>query len=96
MVVEYNNGDSKKSSLPVDMVILSPAIEPREDASKLAKILDIPLDEYGFFKEEDQDGFSVVTSKPGVFIIGGAQGPKNIQDSVSQAYAAVGKILSEQ
>jgi len=94
MVVKYSNGNGKKSSLPVDMVILSPAIEPNDDASKLAKILNISLDEYGFFKEENQDVSSVITSNPGVFIAGCVQGPKNIQDSVSQASAAVGKILS--
>ena len=94
MAVKYSNGNGKKSSLPVDMVILSPAIEPNDDASKLAKILNISLDEYGFFKEEKQDVSSVITSNPGVFIAGCVQGPKNIQDSVSQASAAVGKILS--
>jgi len=93
MAITYN-GSGKKNSLPVDMVILAPAIEPREDASKLAKALDISLDEYGFLKEENRDVSSVVTSKPGVFIAGCVQGAKNIQDSVSQADAAVGKILS--
>ena len=93
MAITYN-GSGKKNSLQVDMVILAPAIEPREDTSKLAKALDISLDEYGFLKEENRDVSSVVTSKPGVFIAGCAQGAKNIQDSVSQACAAVGKILS--
>jgi len=91
--ISYNNGN-KKDSFQADMVILASAIEPRDDASKLAKILGISLDEYGFFKEENPDVSSVVTSKPGVFIAGCVQGPKNIQDSVSQASAAVGKVLS--
>jgi len=94
IAVKYNNGNGKKNSLQVDMVILAPAIEPREDTSKLAKALDISLDEYGFLKEESPDVSSVITSKPGVFIAGCVQGAKNIQDSVSQACAAVGKILS--
>ena len=91
--IMYNNGN-KKDSLQADMVILASAIESKDDASDLAKILGISLDEYGFFKEEHSDVSSVTTSKPGVFIVGCAQGPKNIQDSVSQASAAVGKILS--
>jgi len=94
IAVKYSNGNGKKSNLPVDMVILAPAIEPRDDASKLAKILGISIDEYGFFKEENPDVSSVVTSKPGVFIAGCSQGAKNIQDSVSQASASVGKALS--
>ncbi len=92
--VKYNDERGKKNIIPVDMVILSPAIEPRDDASELGKILGISFDEFGFFKEENMNVSSVVTSKPGVFIVGCSQGPKNIQDSVSQASAAVGKILS--
>jgi len=94
IAVKYNNGNGKKSNLPIDMVILAPAIEPRDDASKLAKILGISIDEYGFLEEENRDGSSVVISKPGVFVAGCVQGAKNIQDSVSQACAAVGKVLS--
>ena len=87
-------GNGKKSNMAVDMVILAPAIESRDDSKELAKILDIKVDESGFFKEENQYVSSVVTSKPGIFIVGCSQGPKNIQESVSQASAAVGKILS--
>ncbi len=92
--IAYTNGNGKKSSLQVDMVILAPAIQPRDDAVDLAKILDIPVDNYGFFKENSQHTSSVVTSKPGVYIAGVAQGPKNIQETIAQANAAVGKILS--
>ena len=93
IVVRYNNG-SKKNVKPVDMVILAPAIVPKDNASQLAKTLGISVDEYGFFKEENPDISSVVSSKSGIFIVGCSQGAKNIQDSVSQANAAVGKILS--
>jgi len=92
--IKYNNGSGKKGNLGVDMVILSPAIEPSHDASKLAKTLGISIDEYGFFQQENLEDSSVVSSKPGVFIAGCSQGAKNIQESVSQASAAVGKILS--
>ncbi len=92
--IEYSDARNKKNSALVDLVILAPALVPKNDASVLAKILDISVDNYGFFKEEDQNGSTVISSKPGVFIVGCSQGPKNIQDSVSQANAAVGKILS--
>jgi heterodisulfide reductase subunit A len=92
-VVKYSS-KGKKNVLPVDMVILAPAIEPKNDAPKLAKTLGISEDDYGFFKEENPYESSVISSKPGIFIVGCAQGAKNIQDSVSQANAAVGKILS--
>jgi heterodisulfide reductase subunit A len=92
--IEYSYENIKKNSATVDMVILTPAIVPKNDASDLAKILDISVDNYGFFKEKNRNVSSVVSSKSGVFIVGCSQGPKNIQDSVSQANAAVGKILS--
>jgi len=94
IVIGYNGGNGKQNSATVDMVILAPAIIPRDNTSDLAKILGINVDDYGFFKEEDKNVSSVVSSKPGVFIVGCSQGPKNIQESVSQATAAVGKILS--
>ena len=94
IVVKHNNGNSKKNNLSVDMVILAPALEPEYTISKLAKTLGISVDEYGFFKEENPDDSSVISSKPGVFIVGCSQSPKNIQDTISQASAAVGKILS--
>ena len=92
--IKYNNGSSKKVTIAVDMVILAPAIEPTPDAAKIAKTLGIALDDYGFFKEDNPEDSSVVSSKPGVFIVGCSQGAKNIQESVLQASAAVGKILS--
>ena len=94
ITIQHNDGSGKQKNTPVDMVILAPAIVPTHDASALAKILGITTDEYGFFKEQNQSVSSVVTAKPGIFIVGCSQGPKNIQESVSQAAAAVGKILS--
>ena len=91
--VKYKT-DTKGSSLPVDMVILSTAIEPRKDASELAKILGISQDEHGFFAEKHSEIASVDTSTEGIFIVGCAQDPKDIQNSVAQSEAAVGKILS--
>jgi len=94
IAIKYNDVTGKKNNILVEMVILAPAIMPREDAPDLAKILDIPVCDNGFLKEENENVSSVVTSKSGVFIIGCSQGPKNIQNTVSQACAAVGKILS--
>ena len=94
IAIKYTDGSGKKNSTTVDMVVLTPSIVPKVDTSDLAKILGITVDDYGFFKEKDKNVSSVVTTKPGVFIVGCSHGPKNIQSSVSQASAAVGKILS--
>jgi len=94
IAITHTDEKGKKRNIIVDMVILSPAIVPNTDASQLANILGITCDDLGFYKEENQNISSVVTPKPGVFIVGCSQGPKNIQETVSQANAAVGKILS--
>jgi heterodisulfide reductase subunit A len=95
LIVQYKDSGDQGSTVEVDMVILTPAIEPRVDAANLAKILEITQDETGFFKEEHPELASVNSSKEGVFIAGCAQGPKDIQNSVAQAEAAVGKVLSK-
>ncbi len=94
MVVKHKSGTGEENGLAVDMVILAPAIEPRPDAPELSKVLDIPQDTDGFFTEEHSEFASVCTPKQGVFIAGCVQGPKDIQDSVAQSEAAVGKVLS--
>ena len=91
IAINYENGSGKKTEL-VDMVILAPAIIPTQE-DNLAKTLGISVDQFGFFKEQPEVS-SISSSKQGIFVIGCAQGAKNIQDSVSQAYAAVGKILA--
>ncbi|MCD4818613.1 MAG: CoB--CoM heterodisulfide reductase iron-sulfur subunit A family protein [Candidatus Cloacimonetes bacterium] len=94
LIVKYKIESSKKSQL-IDMVVLAPPIEPNQDIEKLAKLLEIPLDENGFFSEEHILMKPYAAPLEGVFIAGTCQGPKDIGDSVSQASAAAGKILSK-
>ncbi|MCK4667190.1 CoB--CoM heterodisulfide reductase iron-sulfur subunit A family protein [Candidatus Dependentiae bacterium] len=89
--IKYNKN---KSTQPVDMIILSPAYVPAKDSNSLAEMLRIPRDDSGFFTEEHPKLAPVNTSAEGIFIIGCAQGPKSIKDSISQAHAAAGKILA--
>ena len=82
------------SQLIVDMVVLAPAIEPSSDAGKLAEILNISQGDGGFFHEEHPKLAPVSTSMEGIFIAGCAQGPRNIPESIVQAQAVAGRILS--
>ncbi len=92
--VRYITGDGKERNLPVDMVILAPAIQPTGDASRLAEMLKISQDRKGFFSEAHEKLGPVSTSIEGIFIAGCAQGPKNVAASIVQAEAVAGKILS--
>jgi len=92
--INYKTADGSKKNLQVDMVILAPAIEPTPDASKLAEITSISQGDGGFFAEEHEKLGPVSTSTDGVYIVGCAQGPKNIPETIIQSEAATGKILS--
>jgi heterodisulfide reductase subunit A len=80
--------------VPVDMVILCPALEPRVDAEDVAKLFTINRRADGFFLEKHVKLDPVATATDGVFIAGCCEGPKDIPDTVAQASAAAAKALS--
>jgi len=86
--------DGKSESISVDMAVLAPAMVPGEDTSKLAEMLNIPVDKTGFFKEVHEILDPISTPIEGVYIAGCALGPKNIPESIVQSQAISGKILS--
>ncbi len=69
-----------------DMVVLSVGFEPSETAIDAANKMGIELDQYKFAKTS---AFTpVATSKPGIYVAGCFQGPKDIPYSVMEASAA--------
>lgn len=74
--------------VPVDMVVLCTAMEPREDTQHVARLFGISTGNDGFFLEEHPKLEPVSTATSGVFVAGACQGPKDIPDSVAQAKAA--------
>lgn len=84
----------KFREIPVDMVILCNAIEPRKDADKVRKLFSISKSPDGFFLERHPKLDPTSTTTDGVYIAGCAQGPKDIPDTVAQASSAAARILS--
>ena len=80
--------------VPVDMVVLATALEPRSDAAEVAKLLTISQSADGFFLERHPKLDPVATMTDGVFIAGCCQGPKDIPDAVAQASAAAARVLA--
>ncbi len=80
--------------VPVDMVILCPALEARSDAEDIAKLFAINRRADGFFLEKHVKLDPVATATDGVFIAGCCEGPKDIPDTVAQASAAAAKAMS--
>ncbi|MCI0716405.1 MAG: CoB--CoM heterodisulfide reductase iron-sulfur subunit A family protein [Chlorobi bacterium] len=74
--------------IPVDMVVLSVGLEPREDASEIRRMFNISCSSEGFFLERHPKLAPVNTFTDGIFIAGACQGPKDIPDTVAQAGAA--------
>ena len=82
-------------SLHPDLVILSVGMEPATDSDKLAEKLNIPREESGFFQPADQKMGPVTTIKPGIYIAGAANAPKDIPDSVIQGQAAAMRAFTD-
>src|SRR4030066_111283 len=60
----------KQRRLPVDMVVLSTALEPRADAGQTAKLFSISRSADGFFLEKHPKLDPVATNTDGIFIAG--------------------------
>jgi heterodisulfide reductase subunit A len=84
----------KKRRLPVDMVVLSCALEPRADAESVARLFSLSRKADGFFLEKHPKLDPVATTTEGVFVAGCCQSPKDIPDTVAQASAAAARVLS--
>jgi len=94
MVVCEDTLVRRKRRIPVDMVILSCALEPRADAERVARIFSLGRKADGFFMEKHPKLDPVATMTDGVFIVGCCQGPKDIPDTVAQASAAAARALA--
>ncbi len=84
--VTYIGEDGKAVKETFDLLVLSTGLKPREEVAELAQRVGIELDDFGFAKT---DPFKpLATTKPGVFVCGVMQGPKDIPESVAQASGA--------
>jgi heterodisulfide reductase subunit A len=80
--------------IPVDMVILSPALQAQADAKAVAHMLGIGCGTEGWFMERHPKLAPVQTAADGVYVAGACQFPKDIPDCVAQGAAAAANILS--
>jgi heterodisulfide reductase subunit A len=94
MVIVEDTLVRRKRRLPVDMVVLSCALEPRADAESVARLFSLSRKADGFFLEKHPKLDPVATTTDGVFVAGCCQSPKDIPDTVAQASAAAARVLS--
>ena len=86
---------SKQRRIPVDMVILSSGLQPRADAKEVGKMFGISCSMDGWFTEKHPKLDPVATMTEGIYIVGCAQGPKDIPSSVAQGAAASARVLDK-
>ncbi len=94
LTVRCKSPDDEERKIPVDMIILSTGLVPSSRVKEFAQMFNIPIDEYGFIKEEHNILEPISTVTEGVFITAGMYGPGDVNDSLAQAGAVAGKILS--
>ncbi len=94
LAIEYE--DTEKGEVTtneVDMVVLSSAIVPSRGNEELADILNIEVDENGFFESKDMLTAPMDSTRKGIYLAGCSQAPKDIPDSVAQASGAAARAI---
>jgi len=84
----------KKIVVAGDMVVLATAIVPTAGSREFAKRLGISTDEHGFYSELHLKLRSVESARPGIFLAGCGQSPKDIPDTVAHAGCAASRVTS--
>ena len=82
----------RQRRVPVDMVILSPAMEAKPDSKEVSQLFKMGCDFDGFFVERHPKLDPVATMTEGVYIAGACQGPKDVPDSVTQGAATAARV----
>jgi len=80
--------------MPVDMVVLSTALQPRSDAEEIGRLFSLSRSADGFFLERHPKLDPVATMSDGIYVVGCCQSPKDIPHSVVQASAAAARVLA--
>ncbi|MCG2824392.1 MAG: FAD-dependent oxidoreductase [Desulfobulbaceae bacterium] len=86
LLLTWATEDGKHHNEKFDLVVLSQGLEAPDDAAGLARSAGIDLNPYLFAQTSTYT--PLAASRPGVYVIGAFQGPKDIPDSVTQAGGA--------
>ncbi len=83
--------DGRIRDFTANLVVLATPLVPSGGSEKVAKILRVNLDKYGFFKEKTPfDKLS--TNRKGIFMSGFCQGPLDIPETVADATGVANKV----
>jgi len=94
VTVRYSTPDEGVKEEEFDMVVLSVGLNPPTDAKSIANKFGIELSPRDFCKIDSVN--PMATTRPGIFVTGGFQGPLDIPESVFSASGAgsqIGELL---
>lgn len=92
LVLRYAMEEGKLVDETFDMVVLSIGFQPHSDVVDFARTFGIDLNEHRFAKTTQFQ--PIETSRPGVYVTGIFQGPKDIPETVMQGSAVAGKAMA--
>ncbi len=80
--------------IPADLLVLSAAIRPRDDAAVVSSTLKVPLNQDRFFMEAHMKLRPLDFVNEGMYLCGLAHAPKFISEAISQAQGAVSRAVT--
>ncbi|HBF42180.1 MAG TPA: 4Fe-4S ferredoxin [Desulfobacteraceae bacterium] len=91
--IRYTDDAGRLIQEDFDMVVLSIGLNIPQETIDFAGKFDVDLDHYNFVNSSSFE--PVKTSKPGVYVCGAFESPKDIPDTVAQASAAAASATSD-
>ncbi|MFX1459995.1 MAG: FAD-dependent oxidoreductase [Promethearchaeota archaeon] len=94
LIIHYKDMKTgKDETYRANLVVLAAPLVTSKGSKKLAKILEIELDQYNFFKSQSYFNKSLST-KEGIYLCGFSQSPMNISETVANASGIAGEIAT--
>ncbi|MBE9530298.1 MAG: CoB--CoM heterodisulfide reductase iron-sulfur subunit A family protein, partial [Proteobacteria bacterium] len=92
-LIRYVDASSKRVEEEFDIVVLSVGLMVSREGAELAQRLGVDLDHYNFVATNSFE--PVTSSKPGIYVCGAFEAPKDIPSSVIDSSAAAGVVGSK-
>jgi heterodisulfide reductase subunit A len=83
----------KQIQITADMVVLAPAMLPRPETRRLAQMLGVGIDDFGWLEPASENIYPVETGREGIYLAGTGIGPMDIPETVAHASGAAAKVL---
>jgi heterodisulfide reductase subunit A-like polyferredoxin len=93
LLIRYTDSSGVEKSQECDLVVLSAGIRVPAEVKQMASRLGITLNHFGFAATERFSPMS--TNRPGIYVAGAFQEPKDIPESVAQGSAAAACAMNQ-